>query len=89
MKMSLKPILTVVMTTFFTVSLAQSNTSALVPMPNSIEINEKRATTELDGNTTITTSLPENDFLLQELKKITEKHLHISPVVDNSKKRTG
>ena len=87
MKMSLKPILTVVMTTFFTVSLAQSNTSALVPMPNSIEINEKRATTELDGNTTITTSLPENDFLLQELKKITEKHLHISPAVDNSKKK--
>ena len=87
MKISLKPILTVVMTTFFAAASAQSNTSALVPMPNSIEISEKRATTELDGNTTITTSLPENDFLLQELKKITEKHLHISPVVDNSKKK--
>lgn len=87
MKISLKPILTVVIATFFAAASAQSNTSALVPMPNSIEINEKRATTELNGNTTITTSLPENDFLLQELKKITEKHLHISPVVDNSKKK--
>ena len=40
MKISLKPILTVVMTTFFAAASAQSNTSALVPMPNSIEISE-------------------------------------------------
>ena len=73
-----KLLLTTLLATFITTSSAQSNTSALIPIPNNIEKSKNGATTQLNKNTTISTSLPSNCFIVHELKKIFEKQLHLS-----------
>lgn len=71
----------------FMASYAQSNLSALIPMPNHIEKSKSGATTEFDKNTTINTSLPSNSFILQELGRIIGKQLQLSPAIDNSRNK--
>jgi hexosaminidase len=66
---------------------AQENLSALIPMPNFIETSSKNATTQLDNSTTICTTLQNDDFLIQELNRIIEKHLQITPIIDNKCKK--
>ena len=63
----LRPLLVVLWATIFVPSLAQNNTAALIPIPNHIEKSKNGATTQLDKNTTITTSLQGNSFIIQEL----------------------
>ncbi len=64
---------------------AQSNTTALVPMPNSIETDAKGRTLTINSRTVINTALPANSFIIEELRRITEKRLSLSPAIDNSR----
>ncbi len=66
---------------------AQNNTAALIPMPNNIEKSKNGVTTELNGNTVISSSLPCNSFVLQELKSIIEKRMQLSLAHSNYSKK--
>lgn len=72
---------------FFSVSFAQNNTAALIPMPNIIEKSINGATLQLNKNTVINSSLPSNSFILQELKLIIKKHMQLSPVINNNRNK--
>ena len=85
MNKCVKLLLATLLTTFTTTSFAQNNTSALIPIPNHIEKGKNGATTQLNVNTIINTSLPSNSFIIQELKKIIEKQLHL-PLTIGSKR---
>ena len=73
--------------TYITTSFAQNNTSALIPIPNHIEKSENGATTQLNRNTIICTSLPSDCFVIQELKNIIDKQLHLSPSIGCKRNR--
>ena len=66
---------------------AQNNTAALIPMPNNIEKSKNGITIELNGNTVISSSLPCNSFVLQELKSIIEKRMQLSLAHSNYSKK--
>ena len=66
----LRLLLVLLWATIFVPSLAQNNTAALIPIPNYIEKSKNGITIELNGNTVISSSLPCNSFVLQELKSI-------------------
>ena len=87
MNINSRLLLTTLLALLITASSAQSNTSALIPMPNHIAKSKNGATTRLDKHTTINTSLPSNSFILQELKSIVEKHTQLSPEIDNSRNK--
>ena len=72
-----------------TIISAQENLSALIPMPNHIEVSNKRSTTQLDKNTVICTSIPENDFLIQELGRIVKKHLNLTPGIGSDYRKNA
>ena len=82
-----KAIFTFLFATLSVASFAQSNTAALIPMPNHIEKSKNNATIQLNESTTISSSLPNNSFTLQELRRIIEKHMQLSPAFDNSNKK--
>ena len=82
-----KAIFTFLFATLSVASFAQSNTAALIPMPNNIEKSKNNATIQLNESTTISSSLPNNSFTLQELRRIIEKHMQLSPAFDNSNKK--
>ncbi len=67
-------------------SAAQDNCAALVPMPNIIEQCAKGTTLQLNGKTAIKTRLPEESFTLQELRRILQQRLQLTPPTDNSRK---
>ena len=83
----LRPLLVMLWATIFVPSLAQNNTAALIPIPNHIEKSKNGATTQLDKNTTITTSLQGNSFIIQELERIINKQMGLSPAIDNSRNK--
>lgn len=66
---------------------AQDATSALVPMPNSIEACPKNKTVQFDTKTAIKSNLPEDVFVIKEAKRILHKRMGISPDIDNSRKK--
>ena len=72
---------------FSTVSFAQDNTSAFIPMPNNIEKSKNGATIQLNESTAISSSLTSDCFILQELKHIIEKHMQLALAFDNSNKK--
>lgn len=81
--------LALILSCLFMAVSAQDNLSALIPMPNSIETSNKRATTEFDESTIICTTLESDDFLIQELKRITEKHLQITPATESKYRKNA
>lgn len=87
MKNKSRLLLTALLAFLITSSFSQSNTSALIPMPNHIVKSRNGATTKLDKNTTISTSLPSNSFILQELKSIVKKQMQLSPDVNNRRNK--
>lgn len=87
MKPPLKPLLLFLFTALNFVSYAQSNTAALIPMPNHIEKSKEKATVRFNDRTVINSSLPGNSFILQELTRIIENHMQLSPVVDNKRNK--
>lgn len=87
MNFGLKTIVTSLMLAIAVSLSAQSNTSALIPMPNHIEKSKNGATTTLNGKTVIKSLLPDDCFVLQELKRIINRHMHLSPVKDNSRNK--
>lgn len=52
---------------------AQNSTSALIPMPNSITADGSGKTFKLNRNTSIKSSVHDNGFLTEELKRIIKK----------------
>ena len=51
-------------------SAAQDNTSALIPMPNSITECSKGKTFEINEKTAVCSALPQGSFIIEELKQI-------------------
>ena len=60
-------------------SAAQDNTSALIPMPNHIEKCSKGKTFEISRKTTIYSNLPQESFIIEELKEIVRNRTGITP----------
>jgi hexosaminidase len=87
MKKILKPFLLLLIAALHSASYAQSNTAALIPMPNHIEKSKDNSTFQFNERTVINSSLPGNSFILQELTRIMEKHMQLSPAVDNKRNK--
>lgn len=68
-----------------TAAVAQSNTQALIPYPNSIEQCNNGKTFALNSKTEITTSLADGTFVIGELQRILQKRLGVSPAMGNGK----
>lgn len=58
---------------------AQSNTSALVPMPESITLCQEGRTFQLKESTAIYSNIPGDTFLVKELSRIIHKHTRLEP----------
>lgn len=65
---------------FNTASVAQDNTSALIPMPNNITECTDGKTFKVNVKTRITSALPQESFIKEELKSIFVKRMGIEPV---------
>ena len=61
-----------------TYTQAQSNTAALIPVPNTIETSSDGATFQLNGKTAIKSSLPQDAFVIKELERTISKHTGIT-----------
>ena len=68
-----------------TAAVAQSNTQALIPYPNKIELCNNGKTFALSSKTEITTSLADDAFVIGELQRILQKRLGVSPAMGNGK----
>ena len=82
-----KSIATFLLASLFIASVAQDNTVALLPMPNHIEKSKSGATVQLNEKTAINSTLPNNCFIIQELKQIIEKRMQLSLSIDNSRNK--
>ena len=87
MKNLLKPFLLLLIAALHSASYAQSNTAALIPMPNHIEKSKDNSTFQFNERTVINSSLQSNSFILQELTRIIENHMQLSPAVDNKRNK--
>ena len=87
MKRVYRPTLAMLLAIIAVASFAQSNTAALIPIPNHIEKCSNGSTTQLNERTSIRTTLPGDCFIVQELQRVAYKHLGISPAIDNSQTR--
>ena len=68
-----------------TLTIAQSNTQALIPYPNSIEQCSNGKTFTISNATTIKSTLPDDAFVISELRRIIHKRLAITPATSDSK----
>lgn len=66
---------------------AQENTAALIPMPSNIETASDGKHFQLNAKTAIRSTLPDDAFVLNELKKILLERTGITPTHDNSRSR--
>ena len=66
-------------------TVAQSNTQALIPYPNKIELCNKGKAFTISTSTTISTTLPADAFVIGELQRITKKRLGLTPAIASSK----
>ncbi|MBQ8336129.1 MAG: beta-N-acetylhexosaminidase [Bacteroidaceae bacterium] len=71
----------------FAGTFAQGNLSALVPMPNSIETCKDGRTLQLNCKTAIKSSLSEEAFVIEELRRIVKRHTRLAPEIRNGQKR--
>ena len=65
---------------------AQENTTALIPMPNSIEAGNGKCF-QMNTKSAIRSNLPEDAFVINELKRILQERTGITPLYDNSRSR--
>lgn len=63
-----------------TASVAQENTSALIPMPNNITECTDGKTFKVNVKTRITSALPQDPFIKEEVKNLFVKRMGIEPV---------
>ena len=66
-------------------TVAQSNTQALIPYPNKIELCNKGKAFTISTSTTISTTLPADAFVIGELQRITQKRLGLTPAIASGK----
>ncbi|MBR3616411.1 MAG: beta-N-acetylhexosaminidase [Bacteroidaceae bacterium] len=66
---------------------AQENTTALIPMPNSIETAGNGKCFQMNTKSAIRSNLPEDAFVINELKRILQERTGITPLYDNSRSR--
>ena len=69
-------------------AVAQSNTQALIPYPNSIEQCNNGKTFTVNSATTISSTLPADAFVISELQRIAQKRLGLTPIPGDSKRNT-
>ena len=81
MKKYIATIITGIALTIGIPSNAQNATSALLPIPNSINVCNDGRTFEIDNNTIISTTLPKGSFIVGELQRIICKRLNIYPAI--------
>ena len=67
------------------VSIAQSNTQALIPYPNSIEQGVDGKTFTINDKTVICSTLNGDPFVIGELQRILNKRLGTTPAFSNTK----
>ncbi len=67
------------------VTIAQSSTSALIPLPNKISIRNGK-NFKIDEVKIVTENLDRNSFCVKELKRILKEHTNIEPAYSNSKR---
>ena len=67
------------------VSIAQSNTQALIPYPNSIEQGVDGKTFTINDKTVICSTLNGDTFVIGELQRILNKRLGTTPAFSNTK----
>ena len=60
-----------------TTSTAQNNTSALIPMPNSITECSKGKTFEINEKTVVCSTFPQGSFIIDELKQIISNRIGV------------
>ena len=60
--------------------------SALIPMPNQVDVREKETPFRVDARTLIATNLPEGDFCVTQLQKVFRERMGISVPVACGKK---
>lgn len=84
---TIKSILVSLIITTATIVAAQDNTQALIPYPNHIEQCKSNKTFRFNSSTTISTNLPNDAFVIEELQRITKKRLGLSPIIDNSHRK--
>lgn len=80
MKCSLVCLIAGILVWLNTTSVAQDNTSALIPMPNNITECTDGKTFKVNVKTRITSALPQESFIKEELKSIFVKRMGIEPV---------
>ena len=68
-----------------TAAVAQSNTQALIPYPNSIEQCNSGKSFAINSKTEITTTLAGDAFVIGELQNILQKRFGVVPRVGNGK----
>lgn len=68
---------------------AQSNLSALLPMPNQVKLPENKKEFVIDDHTAIQTNLPEDSHCLVELKNILQARTGKNPIVASSSSSSG
>lgn len=76
-------------TALFTLShaTAQSNLSALIPMPNIIELCKEEKTLQLNEKSAIKTTLPEGSFVIRELCGILSKRMRLTPEINQERRK--
>lgn len=66
---------------------AQENIVALIPMPNSIETADNGKCFQMNTKSAIRSNLPEDAFVINELKRILQERTGITPINDDSRSR--
>lgn len=84
MKFSLVYIVTGILVLFNTTSVAQDNTSALIPMPNSITKCDNGKAFKVNEKTKIISDLPQDSFIKEEVKDIFAKRMGVELVEEAS-----
>lgn len=80
MKYSLVGLIAGILVLFNIASVAQENTSALIPMPNNITACTDGKTFKVNVRTKITSALPHDSFIKEEVKNVFVKRMGIEPV---------
>lgn len=84
MKFSLVYIITGILVLFNTTSVAQDNTSALIPMPNSITKCDNGKAFKVNEKTKIISDLHQDSFIKEEVKDIFAKRMGVELVEEAS-----
>lgn len=87
MKTALRNLLSGIMLASAVFATAQDNTSALVPMPNNIELCAEGKTFQLNRKSAISSNLPAESFIIEETKRIISDRMGIELPTDGTRSK--